>query len=91
MTSSRAQAPSFTAGSSESLSAKISAVATTVPNSFFAIRQSEPSTEISGNSPSHMGVREVGVLLNESAQADAAGHGRLAGGITAIDGGEDVN
>ncbi|MDD2727744.1 cyclopropane fatty acyl phospholipid synthase [Malikia sp.] len=29
-------------------------------------------------------------MLNESARADAAGHGRLAGGITAIDGGEDV-
>lgn len=60
-----------------------------IPN-FSAIRQSESSTEISGNSPSLMGVRKVGALLNESAQADAAGHGRPAEGIPAIDGGEDV-
>ena len=91
MTSSRAQAPSFTAGSSETPSAKIFAAVMTVPNSSFAIRQSEPSTEIPGNSPSRMGVREVGALLNESAQADAAGYRHLAGGITAIDNGEDVN
>ena len=45
---------------------------------------------MSGNSPSRMGVREVGALLNESAQADAVGHGRPVEGIPAIDGGEDV-
>ena len=38
-----------------------------------------------------MGVREVGALLNESAQADAVGHGRPVEGIPAINGGEDVN
>lgn len=37
-----------------------------------------------------MGVREVGALLNESAQADAVGHGRPVEGIPAINGGEDV-
>ena len=37
-----------------------------------------------------MGVRKVGVLLNESAQADAVGHGRPVVGIPAIHGGEDV-
>ncbi len=68
----------------------IGASAKKIPNSF-AIRQSESSTEISGNSPSLKGVRKVGALLNESAQADAAGHGRPAEGIPAIDGGEDVN
>ena len=46
---------------------------------------------MSGNSPSRMGVREVGALLNESAQADAVGHGRPVEGIPAINGGEDVN
>ncbi|MFW9594010.1 MAG: glycosyltransferase family 2 protein, partial [Macromonas sp.] len=45
---------------------------------------------MSGNSPSRMGVREVGALLNESAQADAVGHGRPVEGISAINGGEDV-
>ena len=45
---------------------------------------------MSGNSPSRMGVREVGALLNESAQADAVGHGRPVERILAIDGGEDV-
>lgn len=46
---------------------------------------------MSGNSPSRMGVREVGALLNESAQADAVGHGRPVEGIPVINGGEDVN
>jgi hypothetical protein len=69
---------------------KLPSVATTVPNSSFAIRQLEPSTKISGNSPSRMGVREVGALLNESAQADAVGHGRPVEGIPAINGVEDV-
>ena len=73
------------------LGGKLPSVATTVPNSSFAIRQLEPSTKISGNSPSRMGVREVGALLNESAQADAVGHGRPVEGIPAINGGEDVN
>ena len=72
------------------LGGKLPSVATTVPNSSFAIRQLEPSIEISGNSPSRMGVREVGALLNESAQADAVGHGRPVEGIPAINGGEDV-
>ena len=72
------------------LGGKLPCVATTVPNSSFAIRQLEPSTEMSGNSPSRMGVREVGALLNESAQADAVGHGRPVEGIPAINGGEDV-
>ena len=72
------------------LGGKLPSVATTVPNSSFAIRQLEPSTEISGNSPSRMGVREVGALLNESAQADAVGYGRPVEGIPAINGGEDV-
>ena len=70
---------------------RLPSVATTVPNSSFAIRQLEPSTEMSGDSPSRLGVREVGALLNESAQADAVGHGRPVEGIPAINGGEDVN
>ncbi len=65
-------------------------VATTVPSSSFAIRQLEPSTEVSGNSPPRMGIREVGAFLNKLAQADAVGHGRPVEGIPTIDGGEDV-
>ena len=38
-----------------------------------------------------MGVREVGALLNELAQADAVGHGRSVEGIPVIHGGDDVN
>ena len=66
--------------------ARIFPGAAMIPNSSFAIRQSEASTEISGNSPSLMGVRKVGVLLNKSAQADAVGHGRPVEGIPAVHG-----
>ena len=45
---------------------------------------------MSGNLPSRMGVREVGTLLNESAQVDAVGHGRPVEGIPVIHDGEDV-
>ncbi len=45
---------------------------------------------MSGDSPSRMGVREVGALLNESAQADAVGHGRPVEEISVIHDGEDV-
>lgn len=84
------QASSYTAGSSETPDAKISSSLDETPNSP-AIRQSASSTEISGNSPPLLEVREVGVLLNKSAQADAVGHGRPAEGIPAINGREDVN
>ena len=95
MTRTKRQAPGFSPGSERTgrpglLCGKLPSVATTVPNSSFAIRQLEPSTEISGNSPSRMGVREVGALLNESAQADAVGHGRPVEGIPVLQRGEDV-
>ena len=85
----RAQAPSFTAGSSESPDARIPTSANKIPNSP-AIRHLESSTEISGNLSSISGIRKVGILLNKSAQADAVGHGRPVEGILVIHGGEDV-
>ncbi len=89
MTLLQAQASGFTPRSSESPDASMVFSAKRI-SIFFAIRQLESGTEISGNSPSLMGVRKVGVLLNKSAQADAVGHGRPVVGIPAIHGGEDV-
>ena len=71
------------------LSAKISARVNKIPNSP-AIRHLESSTEISGNLPSMIGIRKVGILLNKSAQADAVGYGRPVEGIPVIHDGEDV-
>jgi hypothetical protein len=65
------------------LSARIAARVNKIPNSP-AIRHLESSTEISGNLPSRSGVREVGILLNKSAQADAVGHDRPVEGIPVL-------